>query len=816
MNLNTQIKKFFQSFTLLIYNHPWTTIFIMMSLSVGLISQLPNIKLDTTTEGFFHEDDPVIIKYHEFQEQFGRDDLIIVALNPPDVFSWGFLKKLKEIHEEIENSVPYVKDITSMINARLTYGDGDELIVEDLLENWPKNKADMVALKERVLSNPLYKNTLISEDGKFTTITIKPNNFSSLQTENKGLAKQTEELDVLDGFDDTEDLLEQNIDNNKKNGDFLSDQEEIDLIDALHAIIEKYKSETFPIYLAGTPVVDHTVKENLQKDMMLFMLLAVLVIAILLFVLFRRVSGVLLPLLVVLLSLLSTLGFMAITGFAIKIPTQIIPSFLLAVGIGDSVHVLVIFFHHLKHGDTKKTAIVSALVHSGRAITLTSLTTAGGLLSFISSDIAPVYDLGIMAPIGVMITLVYTVVLLPALLAIIPISLKPITETHQKNKTHFVDNILKWFAKFSTSYPWHIVIVSSIFILLSIYASLNINFSFDSIGWLPAETPARKNTYKIDSELKGSFAFEVIVDSKIENFWHNPEHLKRLDTLAKDIKQFRDGNLFVGQIISITDIIKEVNQALNENQQKFYAIPNDKKLVAQELLLFENSGSEDLEDMVDSQFTKARFTIKLPALDAVEYSGFFDEIDKQFYEAFGDKVEVTLTGIVALIFRTINAMIISMAKSYVIALIIISLLMIIIVWNLKIGLVSMIPNLAPIIFTLGIMGFVGIPLDAFTLLIGSIAIGLVVDDTIHFLDNFNHYFQENNDVKQSIYHTLQTSGQAILYTSLVLSSGFFIYVCSSMKNLFNFGLLTGFTILLALFADFILLPALLTLVSRKR
>ncbi len=818
MGLSKQIGDFFGSFTLYIYRHAWTTIAIMLCLSLSLVSQLSRIQIDTSAEGFFHEGNPIIKQYNEFKEQFGQDDFILLALNPPDVFNLDFLKKLKEFHEDIENNVPYVSKITSMLNARSTIGREDELIVEDLLEDWPENKADLAVLKKRVLSNPLYQNSLISKDGKFTTITIEPNSFSvKILDDSDDFLQQTEE-ELLSDFEDSDTFSTQNVNEipsapNKKVQ--LTDEEKNAQVNALIAIVSKYKGPGFHIYLAGSPILDHEITVNLQRDMARFMGMAILATAIFLAILFRRVSGVLLPLLVVILSLLSTLGLMALLGTAITVPTQILPSFLLAVGIADSVHVLTAFYRHLKQGDTKETAIISAMNHSGRAILLTSLTTAAGLLSFITAELAPVSDLGVFAPVGVILTLLYTIILLPALLAVIPLNMKSFQRKKSESKYGLLENTLAGIGDFAIKHRWSVVTVSVLLILVSLYGSSRLKFSYKPLTWLPKEATARKDTEVIDQNMRGSMSLEVVADAGIKNGWYDPDLLSRLEQMGNYAKRFNDGSVSVGQTSSLVDILKEINQALNENRQEFYTIPKDENLVAQEFLIFENSGSDDLENVVDSQFSKARFTIKLPTLDAVDYADFIKIVEKQFQDIFGDKVKIIVTGIVALLLQTIDAMIISMARSYIIAIIIISLLMIILIGNIRIGLISMIPNLAPIIYVLGIMGWLNIPLDAFTLLIGSIAIGLVVDDTIHFLDKYKHALHATNDSYLAIHQTLQTTGSAIVFTSLVLSSGFFVYVCSSMQNLVNFGLLTGLLILLALIADLILLPALLIIFMRK-
>jgi predicted RND superfamily exporter protein len=194
----------------------------------------------------------------------------------------------------------------------------------------------------------------------------------------------------------------------------------------------------------------------------------------------------------------------------------------------------------------------------------------------------------------------------------------------------------------------------------------------------------------------------------------------------------------------------------------------------------------------------------------------FEKFDRDFPTILGDEVEITVTGLMSLAGRTINAVIRSMSRTYLVAFLVITPLMVLLIGNLRIGLLSMVPNLSPILLTLGLMGWLGIPLDAFTLLIGCIAIGLAVDDTIHFMHNFRRYFARSGDVRRAVTETLESTGVAMLFTTLVLSTGFFIYMLSSMHNLFNFGLLTGFTIIMAFLGDVILAPALMALATRPR
>jgi predicted RND superfamily exporter protein len=421
-----KIEKGFETFTHLIYRWRWVVLLLTLSVAAGLASQMPKLTSATSNESFLRSDDPILLAYNNFRDQFGRDELIIIAIQPPDVFDLEFLKKLKALHEDIEAKVPHVNEITSLVNARSTRGDGDQLIVEDLLEKWPLNKDDLTVLKQRVMSNPLYLNRLISEDGSFTTIVIQTNSYSD----------EGNDLDVTTGFDDAE---KTSNDSQKAEPVFLTEKENAAVVMSVNKIVKLYQGDDFRLYLAGSPVVTTMTKISMKKDMMLFIILAVLTIGLCLFLMFRRFTGVALPLLIVMLTLISTLGLMALTGVPVTTVTMVLPSFILAVGVGASVHVLALFYRYLDKTGKKKDSIVHAMGHSGLAIVMTSLTTAAGLASFSTAEVASVANLGIFAGAGVMLALFYTIILIPVLLAIIPIKAKTRPQDHRPLFDRFLD-----------------------------------------------------------------------------------------------------------------------------------------------------------------------------------------------------------------------------------------------------------------------------------------------------------------------------------------------------------------------------------------
>lgn len=799
MNVRDRIEDWFETFAAGMYHHRFKTLAIMCVLIAALLSQLPRVTIDTSTEGFLHENDPALVAYNEFRDQFGRDEVIIVAIEREDVFDLDFLRVLQQFHRDLEDKVPHVDEITSLINARHTRGNQDELIVEDLLENWPDSPEALADVRQRAMANPIYRHLLLSEDGRFTTVIVRTHTYSG----------RADETDVLDGFDD-EPPASDSPDGVKT---YLTDKENSEAVFAVKDVVGEYRDRGLTLYLAGSPVVTHFLKQSMMTDMRRFLGLAAVAVGICLFIMFRRISGVVLPMIVVILSLLSTISIMALSGTSIKVPTQILPSFLLAVGVGTSVHILAIFFHHFQQHRDKQQAIVYAMGHSGLAIVMTNVTTAAGLMSFSTADVAPIADLGIFAGIGVLLAFFYTVTLLPALLAVVPLKKNPLLARSANGGA--MDWLLSGVARFSTSRPRTILIVSALIIAGSIFAATGIRFSHYPLVWFPEDNPIRVATSTIDRELRGSMNLEVVIDTQKENGLYEPDFLRRLEAAVRHMETVSYGDVFIGKAWSLPTILKEIHQALNENRQAYYAIPDDRDLIAQELLLFENSGSDDLEDVVDSQFSKVRVTMKAPFTDAVKYSRLIEDAIT-YFEAQFPEATITTTGMIPLLAQTFTNSIYSLAKSYVTAIVIISILMVLLIGRLRIGLLSMVPNLAPIMLTMGIIYVFGYPMDLFTMLVASIAIGLAVDDTIHFMHNYRRYYEQSGDPVAAVHQTLRTAGRAMLVTTIVLAIGFFVLTFSKLTNIHNFGALTAITIITALLADYFLAPALMVLVNPKK
>jgi predicted RND superfamily exporter protein len=801
MNWRLKTEERFEIFSDWIYDNAKKCILFVFVFVASIATQLPTLTIDTSTEGFLHKTDPLRIAYDEFRSEFGRDEKLLVAIKTKDIFNLDFLKRLEKFHKTVEQELPYITGVNSLINARNTYGDEDSLIVGELFEPLPNTRLELIEKKQRSLANPLSINLLYNEDQTFTTVIIDTQTYSSFDADGNLISSGDD-----DEFDDDSFSSEE--------FPYLTDEENTRIVEKLQQVSSSFQSDDFDIYLTGSAVVAATLKQSMMKDVEGFIQKMVVSIVVVLFLLFRRMSGVFLPLICVSLTVVSTVSIMTIFNAPLTMATQLMPSFLLAVITGAAIHLLAVFYKDLSNTDNVKKSLRYAMGHSGFAIVMTSITTAAGMWSFSFSEIAPVADLGVFASAGILIGLIFTLVLLPALISIIKFK-KVVKSQNSLNQTT-MDRVLLNISRISTTYTKSIIFISASLVVVAIFFATQLRFSHYPLNWFPENDPSRVATEIVDKELRGSITLEVVVDTGVENGLYDPSLLNKIEEATNYFNSIQTGTLFVGKTLSIVDVIKESNKALNENQDEFYTIPQDRDMIAQELLLFENSGSEDLQDFASSDFSKARITVKVPYVESLEYNDFIYQTQIELDSLFGSDAKVSLTGISVMLSDIMGKSIFSSAISYLLAFGVISIMMIVLVGSVKIGMISMIPNVLPLLLLSIVMAIFDMPLDMFTMLIGTIALGLAVDDTVHFMHNFRRFELQYNDVDTATRLTLMGTGRAITVTSIVLSMGFLVLTTATMSNMFNFGVLTVIAILVALLADFFLVPAIMKIIIKSK
>jgi uncharacterized protein len=790
-----RLESMFAALATWVYAHRFSAVVTMLLLTMALAGQLPKLTIDTREESFFHADDPTLIAYNNFRDQFGQDDLFFIAMQPENGLTPAFFDTMNQLHTQLEASVPYLDEVTSLINGRVVRADGDTLIVENLIHRPPQTMDEHRRILELIDRYPLYENLLVSPDRSLAMILVRAR-----------AVLNPDEDDLMAGF------AQEDTGGREVGNRYLSNDQNVEIDAVIRGIVDLYRGRGIDFYFAGNPVFVAELQRGLEKDLSLMIPLSFLLIIIFLAILFRRISGVVYPLITVLLSLLASLGIMAIWRIPISNAIMILPTFLIVVGIGDSVHILTIFYRNLQGGGDKQDAIVKAVAYAGLPVLMTSLTTAGGLLSFIWADVAIIAHLGYIAPVGVMLALFYTLILLPALIAIFPIkATRPIPE----GKRPIADRLFETIARTTTRRPMMVATGWAIVVVLAGVAASGVRFSHNAMAWLPEDSSVRIGTRLMDRKNGGTVMLEAIVDSGRENGLHDPGLLARMAEAGDEIPTLAAHHIRAGKVVSIVDVLKETNRALDQDVDAAYIVPGNRRLIAQELLLFESSGSDDLTQLADRTYRTGRLSILAPFTDAILYKDYVDKIKAYLKNQFPNET-VTLTGHMALFIGITKLFITSMAKSYLFAFLVITILMVVMIGRLRVGLMSMIANVVPIIMIFGIMGIAGIPLDLFTILIGSIVLGLVVDDTIHFLHHFRRAYATSGCVETAVRETLFSTGRAMVITSLVLCGGFIIYTTAYLSCYVYFGVLVGCTILFALAADLLLVPALLALIYGKQ
>ena len=784
-NLHKGFENTFSQLTGWVYDGKYRILGAILLVTATLAVHTPKLTIDTRDESFFHDNDPTLIAYNHFRDTFGQDDTFIIGMKPQHGINRKFLRRLHQLHQEIESAVPYLDEVTSLVNARIVRAEGDTLIVEELMKAPPDTDQEVEKILDLIERYPLYEKLLVSEDRSIVFLLVRAQAVIAIPT------------DPLEGFDTASPQAAEAT-------TYLSNDQNMEINEAIHQIVATYQNQDIVFHFSGTPAFVAEIQAGIIKDLSIMVPLSFLVIIVFLLLLFRMLSGVVYPVITVALSLVSSLGIMAIAGIPISNAIQILPTFLIVVGIGDSVHILTIFYRNYRVMGDKRRAIIDAVGFAGLPVLMTSITTAAGLLSFASADVAIVAQLGYIAPVGVMLAFIYTIFLLPVLIAIFPVKRpKPVSQQHP-----LVDRIFDAIARLTTRRPMVVALIAACIMTGAGYSALSVRFSHNSLTWLPPDAPIRKSTEFLDRVNGGTVMLDVTIDSGIPGGMQNPDLLRRIDEATQHIPSITAHDIKAGKAVSMADLLKEINRALNGDKDDAYALPTTRKLTAQELLLFESSGSDDMEEITDSRYQISRLSILAPFVDAILYKDYVDEVESYLKQQLPEQ-NIYLTGHMVIFVQMIKRFITSMAKSYIIAMAIITLLMILLIGRIGIGLMSMVANIGPVLCVFGIMGIAKIPLDMATILIGSIVLGIVVDDTIHFLHRYRLQMSKLHDRQQALEQTFSYTGRAILQTTWILCLGLLPFALSSFLTVWMLGTYLVLTLICAVLGDLLLLPAMI-------
>jgi predicted RND superfamily exporter protein len=477
----------------------------------------------------------------------------------------------------------------------------------------------------------------------------------------------------------------------------------------------------------------------------------------------------------------------------------------MAVGIMDSMHFVTDYLLECAKSHRAK---LDCIERSFKSLvipcSMTTLTTAFGLLMLLSADLLPIRQFGLVAGVGVLFAFIISIFLLPILLSILPF---PKSSYSEKIRRGFFAILL---LRLGHWWKGKAVAVLSISFLCTIPAILSLAFlkvGTNGLDHFKHNDINRAQTEWIDANIGGSNSLEFFIDAKRENALTKPSLLKKMEHFQNFLLKV-DG---ITGAYSAVDVVKSLNRAFHGGEERKFLIPSSPGEVIQQLFLVE--GSDTLMQFLSNDYSKGRVIARVDLNKIQILSDQIPNILKNMEKIFGNTATVTLTGIVYLNNQLEHYILSSQIKSFLLAFIMVSVIMILFLRSLKLGILAMIPNLMPILFTMALMPILRISLDIGTVMVAGIALGLVVDDTIHFLFRFKLEIKRTNNVKIAIAHSIASTGRPVVFSSIVLSLGFFVLVFASLKPIIHFGILSSTVILLAMLFDLVVLPAILGFIS---
>jgi predicted RND superfamily exporter protein len=781
---------------------------IILLLSVAVIglaaSQLPKLSIATSVESLFTQDDPILTDYQRFRDQFGRDEDIVLLISSPDIFDQKFLTTLKHFHQDLENSLPLLKEVSSLANAPYIEVLDNDLRAGAFLDNLPQTAEKAQQTRQRALSYPGFQNLYFTPDGKHAVVGIKTQAISALSADGQRL------LGYARGVQGTENHP---LHAEKQS---ISQVENIAVIGIVEAVVKEYQAKDFRIAFSGTPVYQYHVEPMVRANMKKMCIAILLVPIMIMPFLFGRGSGAIFPQATAILGLIVALGLMALMSIRFSLTSSMLPATLLSIGLTAPIHFLVVYYKFQRRVGRFR-GILATMKHSGFPITMTSLTTVAGLLTFSFSNIVPIAHLVNFTIIGILAILVFTLATLPALLA----TLQAVEGTEMgetRYEASLVNRTLLALGRIGVNRPYPVLIVFLAGALILGISLPRLHFSHNELHYFAEDSKFMRQVDLIEAHTGGFRALEILIDTQHKQGLMDRRLLETIEQLEAYLKFQTDaeGKAYVGRTRSLVDVIKEFSCATNGQNQDSGPIPEGHQSLVEQFDHMRRIAPEVLKKYADTDLRTGRLTAMMYWRDAADDVDFIDRVRDYTANLFGTGVDVTLTGIVAINSGIIHAMTRSLAIGYSTGFLLITALMIVAIGDVRVGLLAMIPNMMPIIIGLGIMGFLEIPLNIYNLIGGSIAIGLAVDDTIHFFHNFRRYYLMTGDIHYAVRETLGSAGRALLTTTLILVASFWMRLFSDLKVIADFGLVLGVALLVAFLADVLLAPALLRIFYRDR
>ena len=721
---------------------------IAITISFGL---LIHMEMDNSLKAWFSVTDPDYILYEEYRDTFEGGRYLIVALRSNDIFSLDVLSYIKQKTEEFED-LPNVKRVHSLANANKVIGTQQGIEINPLLSDLEDSKLQKI--RENTLEDELFKDYLVSHEGKFTAIVLTFEDMPSEATDNA--------------------------------------------VHQVEKIASQDKPKNLEIFLSGDMRIYTEFNKFTKQNQKTLPLLVIPIICILIVILFRSLSKVLVILLVVGMSLCWALGFYSVLGYDSNVVTGMLIPLVVILSIATSIHIIE-YFGEQRKNHTKKDAFKYTIIYITVPCFITSITTACGLLSLSISHIDAVKHFGIGSAAGIMFAFVISIIIVPLLLTLFPSDQTIRKSTFLKKCLHEVSSINQRRFKY-------ILITAFCGFIVFAWGITKVNIETNQIEWFPKKEDCYTSAMLVDKYLSGIGDLEIVLKGK-QDVLKEPDILRKIDALSLRIKKIPR----IKKVISLTDYIKNINKALKQDKREHYRIPDSKSLIAQELFLFtlSDDGKKELNSMVTPDYSQGRISIKtesMPSRQSVILGNLLENMAKETFSETGTSVNLTGT---TFLYNLMNKYLLeSQIKGFTLAFLSVIGILFLAFWSVKYGGLSIIANLLPIIFIIGIMGWSGITLNTGTVMVASVALGIAADDTIHFISRFRKELKSKKlPVQNALRETTISVGNAIVFTSVINIAGFLILLLSGFQPTREFGMLIAMTLFFALIGDILVLPS---------
>ena len=768
---------------------------------------MPRLKIDMTLESFFKTGDPVIELYNSFKDTFGSDEslYIVIEAKDGDILSETSLKTLKQIQDQLENppetsqetesaSLDHIVEVKTLINVSYLETEGNTLTSRDFIgDELPTTMEDRERIRKQALAHRDYPEFYLSKDSKYGGIWIRTDFGSIPADDDSAMSEDDEESETEEDFS----FSPQNQ-SGKPRFKPTSMQEFADFNREINNIVLTPEFlEVFNFYPVGNPAIMGFFNDVMNSELEMLLSGSLLLIMIVLFFLFRSFSAVLWPVLIVVFTTVLTIGLAGWLGATMSMMISILLMLILVGGVANSVHIMSGYQYFRLQKMEHDQALRAVLRRSGLACLLTSITTSIGMFSLTFVPIQPIQYFGIFAGIGVILAFVLTIIILPLMLDIWPpISTKRAEKIMTSRvKESLTQQFLGRIEPYSYRYPKTITLVFMVLFAIAVYGVSQVKVDSNMVEIIKKGQPLRIAHDVVDKVMGGTQSMEISLDFKQQDALKDPQVLNAIEEIQQ-ILETRHSH-FVVKTSSLADIVKDSFKSLNEGREEMYLIPQKRDVLEQTLLMFDMANPEDRKLMVPDDYSQGRISVRLLNYGSVEYLDFFNDIQNEMRTVFTPlkssypEMQTEITGSLALMMTMVEYISWSQIQSFGLALIIITVLLFIVFGSPKVGLIAMIPNLFPVMVTFGVMGLFGFALDADTLIIAPIVIGIAVDDTIHFLTHYRAEYIETGNTITAIINSLKEAGQAITFSTLILVAGFLILVFSVHQGMSNFGILSA-------------------------